>query len=203
MSDAKAKRAYHHGNLREDVVAAALDAIRDVGVHGVGLRDVARKLGVTHAAISHHFGGRSGVLAAVAAEGFTFLAARLEAAATNGDFGDVGVAYVQFAVDHPSHFAVMFRPELYDQDDAELVAAKLRSADVLYGSAEGVSGATGGDVEKAGVAGWAFVHGIATLWRDGALPPRYEDPVALAAETVEVLFQSSTAAGKRWGRRRA
>ena len=190
-------RPYHHGNVRAEVLAAALDAIAENGAASVSLRDLARRVGITHGAASHHFGDKAGVLRAVAAEGYGLLADDLERAAAAGDFGDVGVAYVRFAVHHPAHFEVMFRPELYRPDDEQVMEAKTRSAAALYESARQVADAAGGDHHRAGVAGWALVHGIATLWREGNLPPDLRDPVALAEQIGPYLFQSSKAARQR------
>jgi len=196
-ASSEGERPYHHGNVRAEILTAALDAIADGGVASVSLRDLARRVGVTHGAASHHFGDKAGVLRAVAADGYSLLADYLEDAAAGGDFGDVGVAYVRFAVDHPAHFEVMFRPELYRPDDENVTAAKARSAAALYESARQVADAAGGDHQKAGVAGWALVHGIATLWRDGNLPPDLGDPLALAQEIGPYLFQSSKVARRR------
>ena len=70
--------------------------------------------------------------------------------------------------------------------------ARTRTAAILYGSASEVADAAGGDQHKAAVAGWALVHGIATLWRDGNIPPQFHDPVTLAEEITPYLFQRST-----------
>ncbi len=196
------QRPYHHGNVRAEIVSAALEVIAGSGVGSVSIRALAQRVGVTHAAVLHHFGDKAGVLTAIASAGFATLADYLAAAAETGDFGDVGVAYVRFAAEHPSHFDVMFRPDLLHQDDTELNGARARAAEVLYGSAREVSDAAGGDPMRAGIAGWAYVHGIATLWRDGNLPPPVTDPVALAEELTPLLFQASAAARRR-ARRRA
>jgi AcrR family transcriptional regulator len=111
-------RPYHHGNLRWAVLAAAVEAITEVGPAGVSLRDLARRAGVSHAAPAHHFGDKAGLLTALAAEGYSLLADALEAAQhRTRDFLEVGVAYVRFAVEHRAHFEVMFRPDLYHPDD--------------------------------------------------------------------------------------
>lgn len=88
----------------------------------------------------------------------------------------------------------MFRPELYRADEPDLVAAKAAAGAALYDSARQVADAAGGDEVRAGVAAWAYVHGIATLWLDGNLPPALGDPVALTAEIGPFLFQASSAA---------
>src|SRR5918994_6263796 len=125
-------RRYHHGNLRQALLAAAVDAITDVGPAGVSLRDLARRADVSHAAPAHHFGDKAGLLTALAAEGYGLLADALDAAQQRTqDFLEVGVAYVRFAVDHRAHFEVMFRPDLYHADDAELTAAAGRASAAL------------------------------------------------------------------------
>ncbi|HVF06443.1 MAG TPA: hypothetical protein VNA20_16500 [Frankiaceae bacterium] len=79
----------------------------------------------------------------------------------------------------------------YRAADPELTAARLAAGAVLYESA--------GDV--AGTAGWAYVHGIATLWRNGNLPPGIgEDPVALTEQLGPYLFQRSKAARREAAR---
>src|SRR5205814_1229159 len=74
---------------------------------------------------AHHFGDKAGLLTALAVEGFTKLAAELRAAGERtGSFLEVGVAYVGFAVRHPAHFAVMYRPDLYHAADPAVQAAR-------------------------------------------------------------------------------
>src|SRR3954451_21225511 len=101
--------SYHHGNLRRVLIDKALEAIADDGVAALSLRDVARRAGVSHAAPAHHFGDKAGVLTAIATEGFELLAGATRAA--SGDLLDRGLAYIRFAVEHPAHYEVMFRPD--------------------------------------------------------------------------------------------
>ncbi len=102
---------YHHGDLRRALLDTALDAIGEQGPAAVSLRDVARRAGVSHAAPTHHFRDKTGLLTAIAAEGWSLLADALsESAARSGSFGELGVAYVLFATSHPAHFAVMRSP---------------------------------------------------------------------------------------------
>ena len=62
-------RAYHHGDLRRALLAAALEAVGEVGPAALSLRDLARRAGVSHAAPAHHFGDKAGLLTALAARG--------------------------------------------------------------------------------------------------------------------------------------
>ena len=160
---------YHHGDLRAAVLAAASDVIARDGVHQLSLRSIAVELGVSHTAPRHHFGSREGVFTALACEGYELLADALEDAAAGGDFAAVGVAYVLFAVNHPGHFAVMYRPELLDAANTELQRAQQRTAAQLDAGARTHGGGSAEGIAVASIAAWSLVHGMATLKLSGAL----------------------------------
>lgn len=184
---------YHHGDLRRAVLDAAVLAIAEVGPSGVSLRDLARRAGVSHAAPAHHFGDKAGLLTAVAAEGFDLLADALtQAHQRTGDFVEVGVAYVRFALDHRAHFEVMFRPELYHANTPEVRAPRERAAEMLYSGVGSLPARqVGPDVVLAGTAAWSLVHGFATLWLHNALPPTLgDDPEAGARSIGRLLFRA-------------
>jgi AcrR family transcriptional regulator len=184
---------YHHGALRPALLDAALEAIGELGPTALSMREVARRAGVSHAASAHHFGDKAGLLTALAAQGYDLLADELAAAwAATGRFLEVGVAYVRFAVAHPAHFAVMFRPELLHRDDPALRGAKARSAAALYGGVERLPHPQAGtDPVVAGVAAWSIVHGFASLWLDGLLPPALgADPESAARAVAALLFRA-------------
>ncbi|GAA0459713.1 putative TetR-family transcriptional regulator [Actinoplanes capillaceus] len=178
--------AYHHGNLRRVMLDAALQAIGESGPTGWSLRELARRAGVSHTAPAHHFGDKTGLLTAVAAEGFDLFAAALEAA--GGDFLEVGVAYVRFAVLHRSHFQVMFRPELYRPADPAVAPARARAAAVLSTGGRALSPDPARD-RLTTVAAWSMAHGFADLWLSGALADAAEiDPEAYARDLITVAF---------------
>lgn len=184
-------RPYHHGDLRRAVLAAAVATINEAGPAGVSLRDLARRAGVSHAAPAHHFGDKAGVLSALAAEGFDLLADELAAALQRTqDFLEVGVAYVRFAVEHRAHFEVMFRPDLYHPDDRAVLAARERASEALAGGIGSLPEQQAGpDARLAGIAAWSLVHGFATLWLNGALPPELGDnPETVARAVAAILF---------------
>jgi AcrR family transcriptional regulator len=158
-------RSYHHGNLRDAILVAAASVIARDGVGSLSLRAIAGDLGVTHTAFRRHFGDREGVLNALAVQGHRLLAAELRAAQA-GEFLDVGVAYVHFALTNPGHFTVMFRPDLLDNGDPELAAARSEAFAPL---SVGVAALDVPDPVAARVAGWGLVHGIATLALTGNL----------------------------------
>ena len=186
---------YHHGNLRRALLDAALDTIASEGVAALNLRALARRCAVSHAAPAHHFGDRQGLLTAIATEGYDGLAAATAATwAETASFLEVGVAYVRYAVTHPGHFAVMFRPDLVDRTDPELIRASTASAAMLYGPVDSVAKVEG-DAEGrriAATAAWALVHGIATLWLQGSLrgdQGPIDDPETLTRAAAGHLFE--------------
>ena len=182
---------YHHGSLRRALLDAALVEIRDRGAAELSLRELARTVGVSHAAPRHHFEDKRGLLTAVAAEGFALLGAELgETWDATRSFLEVGVSYVRFAVDHPAHFSVMFRPDLLRNEDPALVEAMAGTSALLYGPVESVATpGSGADRRTPAIAAWALVHGLATLWLAGNLPADLAaDPDALARAVAAHLF---------------
>jgi AcrR family transcriptional regulator len=181
-------RPYHHGDLRPALLRAAVEAIGQAGPAAMSLREVARRAGVSHAAAAYHFGDKAGLLTALAAQGYRMLNEELRSAReTRRDFLEVGVAYVRFAVSHRAHFEVMYRPELYRRDDAEVREARDASGLLLYGTASPDTGQL-----AAGAAAWSLVHGLATLWLNGNLPQQLgSDPEEITRLVARYLSTSA------------
>src|SRR5258706_6813060 len=133
-----ASRPYHHGDLRDTLLQSALELLESEGIDALSLRELARRVGVSHAAPSHHFPDKRALLAALAAHGFATLADEMDRAATRAGRDPVrrltatGVAYVRFALAHPRLFRLMFGSD-FDERDAhpELAAAGERAFAVL------------------------------------------------------------------------
>ncbi|MEV8590542.1 TetR/AcrR family transcriptional regulator [Streptomyces sp. NPDC051180] len=171
------RNSYHHGDLRQAVLAAALDVIAAEGPGALSLRDLARRAGVSHAAPAHHFKDRTGLLTAIATQGYELLA---DALADAPELRERGVRYVRFAVAHPAHFTVMFQPELLRADDPDLVAAREHASAELRAGVASLPSATAApddaaalpgtdpvrdapDARTVGIAAWSLAHGFATL----------------------------------------
>ncbi|MCE7001763.1 TetR/AcrR family transcriptional regulator [Kibdelosporangium philippinense] len=181
---------YHHGDLRRAVLDAALEVIATDGPSAISLRDLARRAGVSHAAPAHHFKDKAGLLTAIAVEGNELLAESL-AQAAEGDrdrLKDLGVRYVRFALDHPGHFEVMYRPDLYHRHAPELLAAREQTAKLLRGTIE----AMGGDqnARATQLAAWSAAHGFATLALAGNLDKTIgeQDPAEVFRTVADVMF---------------
>ena len=160
------RTTYHHGDLHRVLIDAALELIAERGPNAVSLRDLARAAGVSHAAPAHHFGDKAGLFTAIATQGQLLLADQLAADLADGrDLRRLGASYVRFAADHPSHFEVMYRPDLYHQDDPDLAAARTRAGDLLRSAIPG----DGQVADRRMLAAWSIAHGFATLRRTGNL----------------------------------
>lgn len=174
----KPRGRYHHGDLREALVATALRIVADEGVEAVTLRELARRLGVSHAAPGHHFPDRASLLAALAGEGFVQLGRALAAASSAAPRGrgarllSAGRAYLAFALDHPGSFRVMFGPHVAALPRAPAPVARAAEAgyEILERSVEELVGAGDPRVAPLTFAVWALLHGACTLFLEGLLP---------------------------------
>lgn len=128
------KRGYHHGNLRQALVEAALTLIAERGPTGFTLSEAAKQADVTPAAVYRHFAGREDLLAEVARQGYDIFAALMEYAYDDGKpsalaaFEATGRAYLAFARKYPGHYMAMFESglSLNAFPDLALVAQKAR-----------------------------------------------------------------------------
>jgi AcrR family transcriptional regulator len=192
---AKPKRkTYHHGNLRQALLDAALQILETEDVAALTLREAARRAGVSQAAPYRHFADKDALLAAVAEQGFRALTAAMRAAGSPlGDdvlsrFRSLGMTYVQFARQHPARFRLMFGRDLPARTaHPGLEAAGAENFGLLLegiaaGQAAGLIRA--GDPHTYALAAWATVHGLAALQVDGRLPG---EEAAEAQRTAAVL----------------
>jgi AcrR family transcriptional regulator len=169
---------YHHGDLRRSLIDEAARTIQDEGVAHLTLRTVGERLGVSRTALYRHFSDKQALLAAVGREGFVTLRAALTEAWDGGGrgragFEAMGIAYVRFAVDHPSHYRVMFGGfvESCAKDD-DFIAAATAAFDVLVASIveqQEAGTVRSDDPQLVARFIWAAVHGTAMLAIDGQL----------------------------------
>ncbi len=167
MSTSAPSDGYHHGNLRAALVAAALQRLEAEGPSALGLRELARGVGVSPSAPYRHFADRQALLEAVATEGFhRFSAAMSEAAAGLPDTEQLEAmarAYVRFAVASPHLFRLMFSAEIeHRRDPALAAAAKSAYASLAAAAAREDAAAPA----KVAITAWAFVHGLSVLLID-------------------------------------
>jgi len=186
-------------DLSDRLLAAAAALVTERGPQGFSLREVARRARVSEAAPYWHFSSKEALLAGVAEQGFVRLAAgmaavRARVAEPRRRLQELGVAYVRFALAHPSHLRIMFGPEIRDKTaHPSLHAAAQRAFGLLVATiadAQGAGHARRGDPEELAVAAWALVHGLSALLIDGQLKERVRrsrDAEALASRVTKLL----------------
>ncbi len=168
------RRGYHHGNLREALVLAALELIAEKGPGGFTFADAARLAGVSSAAPYRHFRDREDLLAQVARLGFEKFADALEAAWNEGcpepfaAFERLGRAYLEFARGEPAFYAAMFEAGVPSDAEPELRRAADRAFGVLRSASEKLSAelppASRPPASMMSLHVWALAHGIASLF---------------------------------------
>lgn len=170
-------RAYHHGDLRRAVLDEALRLIEERGHVDFTLREVARRVGVSHTAPYRHFADKRALLTAITIEAQWMLAARIQAALDAAGtelrprFLAAGWSYVHFALEAPAAFRVMYSGEI-DELDPAIVATKEHSFGILLRfieEAQRVGAFPPGDPRALATPIWAMHHGLAILAASGAL----------------------------------
>jgi AcrR family transcriptional regulator len=170
-------RGYHHGNLKEALVRAALALIAEKGPAGFTFAEAARWAGVSPAAPYRHFRDRDELMADVARRGFDLFEAALKSAWDEGRpdpstaFDRLGRSYLAFAKKEPAYYSAMFEAGIPADADPELRAAGDRAFGVLRAATE-VLVATMPPKQRPPVMMmalhiWALSHGIASLFGRG------------------------------------
>lgn len=192
------KQSYHHGDLRQALVSAALALLqkKDKDVQSLSLREVAREAGVSHTAPYRHFEDKAALLAVIAEEGFTTFGEYLQSAVDQTPNQPIesllatGVAYVRYALDHPTHFRIMFSHCPPNQPiDSSLYEVSTSTFQILVDIiAAGQSAQVirmDQDAKFLALGKWALVHGIAMLLLDGMLTTERNAQLALAESLVK------------------
>lgn len=171
------KRGYHHGNLAEALIEAALELIRQFGPAGFSFAEVTRAVGVSPAAPYRHFRDRDALMAEVARRGFDKFAALLSKAWNNGRpdsttaLKNVGKAYLSFARAEPAYYAAMFEARLPSDMSQELRKASDQAFSVLREASETLILEMPENRRPPALMMslhvWAMSHGIASLFGRG------------------------------------
>jgi AcrR family transcriptional regulator len=185
---------YHHGNLRPALLAAAEELLVEGGIEALSWRAIARRAGVSPGAPYHHFADKAALLTALAQQHLAELDRRFQAACA--EYADpheqlraLGMVYVDYALDHPAAFRLMFRPEIGSPFGSAPAATPVFG--VLLQVVRACRADNAGDpadTERVAFAAWGLVHGLAALLLDGPLAALADD-----RERVHALVLTSTA----------
>jgi AcrR family transcriptional regulator len=172
------KRGYHHGNLRQALVDAALVLIEEKGPTGFTLSEAAKTAGVTPAAVYRHFEGREDLIAEAARQGYEIFADLMEHAYESGQPSDLasfeatGRAYLAFARKFPGHYVAMFESGISVNRTPDLALVAKRASGVLEKAAEKLSEHIPPEKrpppQMFSAHIWAMSHGVVELFARGA-----------------------------------
>ena len=176
--EGRAERGYHHGNLKEALLQAALDLIAKKGAAGFTFADAARIAGVSPAAPYRHFRDRDELLSNIAERGFEQFESALSEAWDDGRpdtvsaFERVGKAYLAFAREKPAFYSAMFESGLAADVSAGLQAAGERAFAVIRAAAERLAalapqGSPRPPALMMALHIWSMSHGVASLFARG------------------------------------
>ena len=191
------ERRYHHGNLRSTLLMAAEHGLRANGAKQLSLRDLAREVGVSHAAPRRHFADRQALLDALAEAGFARLHATLRTALddADGDFASrvraTMTAYTHFATDNAALLELMYTSK-HGPGAERIVKAAEAPFEMLHqllieGQAQGALEA--GDPERIGIVLFATLQGIATIINGNIVKPELLD--GLVETAVEQFLRGA------------
>ena len=193
MSQVRSGKPYHHGELREALVAAGRKLLEERGLRGFTLRECARRAEVSHAAPAHHFASIGDLLAEIASRGYRELC---EAMATESARGGtdaaarlvgLGVGYMAFAAAHPALFQLMFSREAIGVDPPALAEAARAAYEMQRDAVAAMIPGAAPDVQQRMVDfARSTVHGFITLVLESQLGER-ESPQGLKARGLAIL----------------
>ena len=190
----KPRDRYHHGDLRRALLDEALRTIQQDGVDALTLRTIGVRLGVSRTALYRHFTDKRALLSSVATEGFRLLTERLLNAWSPGGirgFNAMGIAYIRFAMDNPSHYRVMFGGFVDDGPrDEDLMRESTAAFQALVDAIVALqkeAAVRKDDPLRLAQFVWAAVHGVSMLIIDGQLAhqqAQIDDLIQFAVERI-------------------
>jgi AcrR family transcriptional regulator len=196
--------SYHHGDLRDALVASARAILEREGLDALSLRETARRAGVSQAAPYHHFADKQALLAAVAAKGFEELTAAMQSrmeleSVPLARFTATGVGYVAFATRYPALFALMFGGIVEKlSSDPDLLTASVCAYNVLQDAARHALSSEGrseADLPMTSLTAWSLVHGLSKLILEAEVSPANYG--VKTSEELAALMLGKTVAGDK------
>jgi AcrR family transcriptional regulator len=190
---------YHHGDLRNALIAQAWAIVDKRGQSALSMRAVAEALGVSHGAPAHHFADKKALMCELRLQAWRDFANALESAGEGPDaLRHMGRAYVSYVLAHPRRVELIFRSS--DPSTPAAQAQSMRAWAALSNAVlRHIGPARAADARLASVlcvAAWAQAHGLAMLWTDVSLPPGLPQGAAaqqLHEAALDVLYAGMTA----------
>lgn len=189
-------KPYHHGDLKSALIEQTLEMVRSDEIHLIGIRELARRLGVSRSAPYRHFSSVKELKAAVVVDGFSEFISQLKAVAAKTHlsskqrFLELGVTYVSFAIGNSAHYRLMFDHNFHQKDEFPQIAElEKRSFYFLRSTvAECLPPRVSkGEIERMATLARACVHGLSKLFIDGQLE-RIKNPIQYTSYACQKLL---------------
>ena len=178
-----ASKTYHHGNLKAALISAGLEILSEQGIEGLSLRNVAKKIGVSHTASYNHFPDKQALLAAISTAGHEqlhqILLDTFEKTKNSPSqvIAEIALAYLQFALDNPAIFKLMFSGALEEERDhpeyVEISQKSIALFEEIIVFCQRKRQLPEGKVENIAVKLWSLVHGFTYLMLENQFPREY------------------------------
>jgi AcrR family transcriptional regulator len=182
----EAKKAYHHGDLRSSLLAAAEQALEELPLEKISLREIARRAGVSHAAPKHHFGSLGALLGDVTAVGFERFASALGESADRasdqspeGRLRAMGRGYQRFAQENRAAYGLMFGQKSGVERTPRAAKASMAAWEQLESAVAAITGSR--NAVHGAMLVWSSCHGYAMLDADREIPPQVDRFSAMEA----------------------
>lgn len=187
---------YHHGNLREELISAALELLDEGGIEAVGIRQVARKVGVAHSAPANHFKNKQALFTALATYIFRDLMAAIQSRKIN-DADSLRDAIHHFAktildvgLRYPNRYKLLWRRDCADNENSALYQVMEEIYQQLTSTLQAHAKRKHVDVESQAIALWSLIHGYVSLRLDGNLIAGHDEVTGIErqAAIIDVIL---------------
>jgi AcrR family transcriptional regulator len=178
-----ASKTYHHGNLKEALISAGLEILSEQGIEGLSLRNVAKKIGVSHTASYNHFPDKQALLAAISTAGheqlYQVLLDTFEKTKRSSShiISEIAWAYLQFAQQDPDKFKLMFSGALEEERNhpayVEITQKTISLFEEIIIFCQSTGQLPEGRVENIAIKLWSLVHGFTYLMLENQFPVEY------------------------------